>query len=608
MEILPDSSITLYKNVPFQPDYSDVRYFQSPTERYEYFNKLSSKYVEKTTYSREQRAIKLPIGINDTYAYNYISFTNKSSDGYDIGEQEFTFYAWITDYTYINKAVTQLSFKVDAFTTYFPYCTIKHSTYHVRKHLHKDSNGLYTMCTQPENMEIGNAYRSIYKRQLFPDMEYVTLLCSSAYIASGKFGTISNPTMTTAKGCVVGGIPSCLDFYIIEDISTFMDEMSAYPWITRCFQNLTYIPKEMTDLITEEQGCNVSGDVTRIIKANGIWKRSSTSVDLQQYYPKSDNALMRFYPYSILQMTDYSGNEIILKPENFIESNDLLKTFDTTKILKNLQFDYYGYISATPRFVVLPFGYNSDATEKNNYPDSVGLSVKGDFLDNALIQANYPQLPILTDEYLLYMASNAHQKQYQQDYITYKQNYNTMQNNISGATGLLGAVGSLASGNVGGGLSSLASTATNYLMNDYSNQMETAFARQAIQAQQQDMKLSAPSVQSQVDGIAFNIANDIKSPTVNLKCIKPEYWNRIDTYMTQFGCTTLTFETVTFKDRYSYNFLQLQNPFVEVKDDYTNYLSLGLQVKIALQQIFIDGVRLWHTDDMCNFDLPNGEV
>lgn len=90
-------------------------------------------------------------------------------------------------------------------------------------------------------------------------------------------------------------------------------------------------------------------------------------------------------------MTAYNGNQFIIKPEAVNE-------------LSKLELGLVNYVGASPRLTYYLKYYNDFGDNGHEYD---GRPEYGEFLDAGLSIANFPQLPVTVDNYLLYMANNA---------------------------------------------------------------------------------------------------------------------------------------------------------------------------------------------------------
>lgn len=113
--VAPNSDVYLLKNIKITPNYTDTIYFASPTAQYNYFVAAAKRVATLTNmnYQRHSKGwlkVKLPIG---TVAQaNYIMFKNTSFENK-------WFYAFITDWEYVNNNTTLISYEIDKMQTWF---------------------------------------------------------------------------------------------------------------------------------------------------------------------------------------------------------------------------------------------------------------------------------------------------------------------------------------------------------------------------------------------------------------------------------------------------------------------------------------------------------
>lgn len=111
MRIVPDSTITLYSNIPISADCDEELVFSSLANQSSYF--ASHLVVSKVNCQIVKKTGRLRINASATRVKdcNYLSFVNPSWDNK-------TFYAMITDYNYVNNETIEISYIIDVFQTW----------------------------------------------------------------------------------------------------------------------------------------------------------------------------------------------------------------------------------------------------------------------------------------------------------------------------------------------------------------------------------------------------------------------------------------------------------------------------------------------------------
>lgn len=111
MRIVPDSTITLYSNIPITADNDEQLVFQSLANQASYFS--SHKVVEKVNCQIVKKTGRLRVHVpaSTVKTCNYLSFVNPSWDNK-------TFYCKIRDYNYINNETVEIAYSIDMFQTW----------------------------------------------------------------------------------------------------------------------------------------------------------------------------------------------------------------------------------------------------------------------------------------------------------------------------------------------------------------------------------------------------------------------------------------------------------------------------------------------------------
>lgn len=144
MYILPDATIKIYENVPFDSNYQNTCLFASASAQRSYFNGLPSKTFTKFTYQRANRDYIQVSGIADDYFnVNYLSFQNTPTSK--------IFYCFVDSVQYVNVGCARLSITIDVLQTYmFDYTLL--DSFVEREHSVTDNIGDNIV---PEGIETG---------------------------------------------------------------------------------------------------------------------------------------------------------------------------------------------------------------------------------------------------------------------------------------------------------------------------------------------------------------------------------------------------------------------------------------------------------------------
>ena len=112
--VTPNSTVKLISSMRFDRTYKNVVYFGNHNEQYTYFNTYARLTFNNLSYVRDN-VIRVEAQPAQVYECNYMMFQNVS-----FGEK--WFYAFITDYRYINNNCVELTYDIDVMQTWFFDC------------------------------------------------------------------------------------------------------------------------------------------------------------------------------------------------------------------------------------------------------------------------------------------------------------------------------------------------------------------------------------------------------------------------------------------------------------------------------------------------------
>ena len=580
--IVPQSELTLYNYIPYDVDYQNVRMFKTISEQTNYFNNYQFKkhISDNIVYIRENGTIKIESNYELTKGFNYCRYKNESFQGY--------IYAFIVDVKYINENVIEMKLQTDVWQTYgfnvrYQKTLIERAniTEYLGSSLVPNS---FTQSLENEGLEFGEEYDITHTEHISLADSYYLLSSTISLLADG--GSETSPKLKGAKGGMFDFCPSMATYYIVDadgsDTSTIRDitiKLQDYPWIAQGVQILTCVPKALIN------SSNISYEDSKLgFKIGYIKDDSETGVSFVQSfdniykyfkerYPRTGKLLQ--YPYSFVEVTAYNGDMMLIKPQCLQD--------------QELEFCVLNYLSNNPRMVVYPKYYNDNGD--NGFDTGLDYLpsdwTAGDFLDNCITISNFPQFPIAINNYNLYMANNANNFAFQKDAI----GINATESKVRGALGIASAIPSLLTGNIGGGVGAVMGGIDNL----YQGKKNEYLSTQQILAQQNDAKLTPPSLGGQSGGDGFNVSKKITGITLKWKQIKPAYYNRIKNYFIRYGYKLNKFD-------YPDNYFSLNEELNFVKTNGCKISgNIPTQAILILQNIFDNGVTLWHKDDIGNY-------
>lgn len=568
MPITPQSRLILINNTRLT-DYKNQMDFKNASEQSLYF--LSKKYREYNDfqYLRRDGTIAVPENYDNLYGCDYIMFQNKN-----FGTK--WFYAFIRNKEYANDENTIITFEIDVFQTWqfdIEYLKSFISRSHQQQFLSDGTPWLSNLF--PEQVEYGRDYVVTHTEVVSWNTYYV-LMCSSADLTS-DFGDTDNPNLKSSTGGTFDKMPSVLDYYVIDNLNdnqsprtdslqAILSELKDVPWITQCIQSITIVPEEVVGNNFEVVNMASGKKIGRLRDGYKSSNFILSSIDnWWSYFPKYDNSKLYSYPYSYIEMTAYNGNQFIIKPEAVNE-------------LSKLELGLVNYVGASPRLTYYLKYYNDFGDNGHEYD---GRPEYGEFLDAGLSIANFPQLPVTVDNYLLYMANNANSFALSNSINSYNKKEAVAMGAIEGGAG---AISSILSGNIGGTIGSIYGGAKSA----YTGVKNSEIAIRQQMAKIQDAEIAPPTLAGQTGGDAFNIANGINGITLKWKTIRPEYAERLEEYFTRYGYVQNKIETVSLTGNKNFNYVQTTGAILAgniPKDD----------IEI-LKNMFDNGTTIWHTE------------
>lgn len=116
MNIEPNTTIYLMKDVPLDNTYTDTMWFENASSQWTHFKTRvdteDGMVFPVNTYQRvNKNSCRLQVSADDIYNYNYMMFQNTN-----YGNK--WFYAFVTSVDYINNAVAQINYEIDVMQTW----------------------------------------------------------------------------------------------------------------------------------------------------------------------------------------------------------------------------------------------------------------------------------------------------------------------------------------------------------------------------------------------------------------------------------------------------------------------------------------------------------
>ena len=664
----PNDSRVMLCKVPWDASYKDVVYFASEKARNDYFGGLAqnsaSIKIKKMTYLKPREPVTVNVPYSQCYQYNYLTVENPKLPVPGEVTPPILFY-FVTSVSYVAPNSTALELQLDVWTTYVYRCRfgtgfLERGHLPMKRLYDEDGKDVATIsnehlqryATVPEGLDIGNEYVVVnheWKDITNPAGGGWKVIVTSTVNLAADWGTKTSPNLETADGQQTDGLVSGCNVYMLnsENFKYFMEKVKNAPWVAKGIVDITCFP---SGLLTSGPDVELNGvsaqflgetpDQSQWFETGNIWQQISNGIPPDYHWMHKFFA----YPYSCVEWTNFQGSPLVLKPELCRTIDGKIPMMATScaanpgmrvAVWPSLYGGVGGYSYSNQ---VIPYEY---ATMTNIRQ---GIMRPGNNLDNAIWFQGFPKFTLVNDEGALSIAqrvntlnasyagagwanakSNASAtlgyNQTMQALDTAQQNKN-IQNMADAANGALSAVGSLASGSVGGALMGAAGTGINlYSSNAQFANTQNLTASQATQNYQlaqwankgdyeqqlatlnasvQDAALTQPSIVGQTGGDAFNLTNGYMGIEVRYKVINVDAVRVIGDYWGKYGyacreCVNMAAFGLHQMRYYTY---------WKFTDIYIENASCAESDKDAIRGIFSKGVTIWRKPDEIGTVMP----
>ena len=664
--IIPNSEVRLIKNVPFSNNYKNVIQFNNKTSQENYFKSLPNIVADDFKYVRNNGTIKVPYYRDEILEYNYLMFKNKAyGDKYfyafitnisyinpntsAISFELDVFQTWFMDVefkpSYVEREHCQ-RWNSDGTPVIN---TIPEGLDYGSEYITKDFKRLYDMGDKAKIKWI-----------------VIGLALDDYDLTHTNNG--SQPTEEYQWTTLGEGLPNSIQYMVfpireygaISNIwelnsENSIDVITALWYLRNCSNFANKVATiYVTDFLPVRYSVNLSGSTGIQITTgqtgnkqidlipiwvnlpDGTWKEISFPFIIN--YESDDNrstvikhsiadkysslksgiteSKLLMYPYSYIQMTDLQGNAFTIKNE-YVDGNSL-------NVAIRSSLDISNKVSYTIE----------------NYLNNSQLSNEL-YLDNGIINSQPNRLTIIDDYMAAYIQGNMNTinqnilATQQQSALNNQIASNTAQANtavtdtrnranmLNAGTGAV--AGTIGSAIVGGpalalasavqGMGNVAQTTVSNMANSRVTELENEnmignttlrgeLANQqtvaGAMAKMQDAKNMADNVNLQGGNAMFNYGYKNMNIKFIYKQITPEYINLLQDYFGKYGYKVHRVKVPNIHTRESWNYIQTVG---------ANIVGNIPQMFIdALEQLFNQGITIWHTTDVGNYNLSNNEI
>ena len=316
-----NSKILLVKNIHIDRQYTNVLSY-SEAQMLELCQANLVAQADNYSFLRPTGSIMAGFTYAQCLQANYIAFQNP-----DYSNK--WFFAWIDDVIYKGDRNTEITFTVDAWSTWFDKWQ-KKTCFINRQHVNDDSIGLHTI---PENLDVGEIIEESYES--FPIIDSEEDRNQFYYAIEGTYNPITRQDfvgVTKINGSLSGSwifLFKAFESSVgIQEINNFLGEINEAKKIESIL-NMYILPKYLVDAIgtthyetTGQIFGNYSFDLlnnsSRAITFPYNFNKVTTFSD---FVPKNNKCFV--YPYNYMLISNNVGNYNIYKYEDFMLNGEI---------------------------------------------------------------------------------------------------------------------------------------------------------------------------------------------------------------------------------------------------------------------------------------------
>lgn len=339
--IAPNSTVQLFKNIPFDMSYNDTMYFGNLFDQNDWFDNKKESYLtfNNLSYQRSGRGkIKLESPMINVYDCNYMRFANDSFEAK-------WFYAFITDIEYVNNITVEISYVIDVVQTWLvgwgeaelSECFIE------RQHTETDNFGENLI---PEPLDLGPMVYDMEGEAKFP--QAFVLITTIDLSVPGLIFSIPVVPMDGYRENDPQGDPNTTIW--------------GGAYFTK-FENTTADLASLEAVLAGMSALDMKDNVIAMITvASNLWSATGQNPpiitdgfdrpsQLGNYTPRNKKLLS--YPFNSLSISTGKGDETIFRYELFNNDN----------VVGRVRWTYWENAGPLSSIVLTPKGYRGKATD-----------------------------------------------------------------------------------------------------------------------------------------------------------------------------------------------------------------------------------------------------
>lgn len=416
-------------NVPWDSDYRSVYKPKNGQSLDGWINEQPNRLtINQLKANRLNQPVRIDTPFELAVGYNYIRATNPAQPV--AGSLPSTYYYFIKNVEYGAPNTTILNLQLDVWATFgqhvsFGRCYIERGHIGVANSNQNQQNGRNYL-TVPEGMDLGGEMEvaRTWQKEIASargnndvvDTSYSIMVTATTDLeAAEQAGTDSDAKIITAGGSRLENLPNGGGIYFFAkpaDLRAFFAGNRDKSWVTQSITSITAIPdigliavpKTEISLTSVPPGGVFVPDAGTIPQLRQTMATNWITDFGTPQLPTRYRNLHKFntYPYCVIELTTYSGQPILLKPESLPS-----RALDVSII--------FHVNPGSARMTIVPVGYNKAALA-NDSSDNFGfLFDGGEWLDFATTISNLPQFSTVNNSFAAFMAANKNQIAFQQE-------------------------------------------------------------------------------------------------------------------------------------------------------------------------------------------------
>lgn len=537
-----NSRVIISKNIKIDKNYKNVLNY-SENNMLELLLSNNHLVNQDNTYQfiNINNKIRVNFSYQDCLTANYIAFQNPNYSNK-------WFFAWIEHVEFKSQNCCEITYVVDAWSTWFDYWNQK-PCYVIREHVNDDEIGLHTI---PENIELGDYVLNSRKEDFMAEINNFAIC-----MAVSELPDESVPPYTNNR--VYNGIFGGLYYLGFNSPAECQNAIRIYDKLGKAnsINSLFMIPKTMESFA---DGTSASWSISQggetIGTANLVYLTGSNESDTigninvvfpskigNNYVPKNNKLFT--YPYCFFNLTNNSGITESFRYEDFVKEDNI----------PSIAFWVSASITPGMSMKAIPLFYKN---ENINY-------------NFGIMSGKLPVCSYDSDVYLNWLRQNG---------------LNSVFNVIGGVISTAGAIGSGSIGGAVGGLSSIYNALHQHTIAD----------------------MTPNQAKGNTNGGDINFSDTSCGLfTIYKMSIKDEYAKIIDDYFSRYGYRINEVKMANITGRNIFNYIEIGHG--ESIGYSEGNISVPTEYMEIINNACQNGITIWHSHgNIGNYNLSNNII